>query len=384
MITTLTSKQTIFEQLGVKSVINACGIYTDLGGSRLSPGVWAAMEQMNSHFVNMMELLDKSGEVLAKLVGAEAARITPGASAAIALGTAACITGMDGEGWEQLPDVVGTNREVIIQHRHRYKYDRCARMAGAKLIEVGDDAGTTRRHLVSAIGSHTAAILFPAHLDGVVGTVPLRSVVDMAREHRVPTLVDAAYLIDPPEMAKTFSAMGADLVCFSSKYFGGPNAGGFICGRKDLIDAVAGLDFTRFESGKYRTFGRAFKLDRQTIVAVVVAFQEWLAMDHRLRWDGYAQKVKRIIHRLHSTPGITLTPKYFTMDERLVAQPVNCLVIGFDAHTGKNAHAVSTALSEGTPSIATTTVEDQLVIVMDVVKDGEEQTIADRLACLLR
>jgi len=48
-------------RLGVKPVINACGIYTDLGGSRLSPGVWAAMEEANRNFVRLTDLLDFSG-----------------------------------------------------------------------------------------------------------------------------------------------------------------------------------------------------------------------------------------------------------------------------------------------------------------------------------
>jgi D-glucosaminate-6-phosphate ammonia-lyase len=384
MSETRAMRATIFERLGVKPAINACGIYTDLGGSRLSATVWQAMEQINSSFVNMVDLLEKSGEILAGMVGAEAARVTPGASAAIALGTAACITGMNGMAWENLPDVAGMKGEVVIQRRQRYKYDRCARMAGAKLVEAGDDSGTQPGQIVEALGPKTAAILYPAHLDGLPGTVPLRSVVQLGRDRGVPTLVDAAYLIDPPEVTKTFAAIGADLVCFSSKYFGGPNAGGFICGRKDLIEAVAGLDFTRFESGKYRTFGRAFKLDRQTIVAVVVALQEWMALDHKLRWEGYSRKVQRIVDRLGSVPEVVLTPQYFTMDERLLAHPVNCLVISFQPGARKNARTILQSLLEGEPSIVPALVDHKLVIVMDVIGDGEEEVVADHLIHLLR
>src|SRR5258708_29391607 len=81
----------IFRKFGVKPVINACGIYTVLGGTVFSPRVWQAMQDINSSFVRMVDLLDRSGEMLARIVGAEAARVTPGASAAITLGTAACI-----------------------------------------------------------------------------------------------------------------------------------------------------------------------------------------------------------------------------------------------------------------------------------------------------
>tara|TARA_B100000686_G_C16183334_1_gene662067 strand:- start:418 stop:594 length:177 start_codon:yes stop_codon:yes gene_type:complete len=37
------TNETIFEHLGIDQVINGCGIYTDLGGSMLSPDVWNAM-----------------------------------------------------------------------------------------------------------------------------------------------------------------------------------------------------------------------------------------------------------------------------------------------------------------------------------------------------
>ena len=75
--------ESIFARLDVPPVINASGIYTDLGGSRLSPTVWAAMTEANEHFIDMVELLARSGEVIADLIGVEAARVTPGASAAL-------------------------------------------------------------------------------------------------------------------------------------------------------------------------------------------------------------------------------------------------------------------------------------------------------------
>ena len=72
----------IYEQLGTKPVINARGIYTDLGGSVLAPGVWAAMESANQHFADLPELLDATGQMIAGLMGAEAARVTPGMAVA--------------------------------------------------------------------------------------------------------------------------------------------------------------------------------------------------------------------------------------------------------------------------------------------------------------
>jgi len=63
----------IFEHLGVNAVVNGRGIYSDLGGSRLSPSVWAAMGDMNQYFVSMADLLDASGKIIARYLGTEAA-----------------------------------------------------------------------------------------------------------------------------------------------------------------------------------------------------------------------------------------------------------------------------------------------------------------------
>ena len=165
----------VLDELGVKRILNARGAYTDLGGSTLAPAVWAAMEESNRYFADIPDLLHRSGQAIAALVGAEAARVTPGAAAAIALGTAACLTRGVREKIERLPATAG---RVLIQRPHRYKYDRCVRMAGAELLEVDD--------LAAALDAEVAAVYFPAHLDGVVGTVALAGVCELAHAHDVP------------------------------------------------------------------------------------------------------------------------------------------------------------------------------------------------------
>ncbi len=369
----------IFGRLGIRPVINACGVYTDLGGSILSPTVWAAMEEVNRSYVSMVDLLKRTGRHVAELVGAESARVTPGASSAIALGTAACMTGMDGVAWERLPDTTGlTKVEVVIQHNHRYKYDRCARMAGASLVEAGGKDGTSADQLRKVLGPRTAMVLFPAHLDGKDNSLSLKETLEVTRDLGIPTFVDAAYLNYPTSLLGSFTAAGAELACFSAKYFGGPNGGGFLCGRKNLMDAVAGVDFTEFESGLYRSFGRAFKMDRQIVVGTVVALEEWLAMDHEARWASYAGRVDRMIGKLDGVSGIEAGPMYFTMDERLLSEPVNCATISFNSieHT---AQQISDALAAGEPSIATVVLGDTLVAAVDCIVDGQEITIGERL-----
>jgi D-glucosaminate-6-phosphate ammonia-lyase len=372
----------VFEKFKVRSVINACGIYTDLGGSVFSPRVWQAMQEINDSFVSMVDLLDRSGEMLASLLGAEAARVLTGASAAITLGTAACIAGRDGHAWEQLPDTTGLKNEVIIQKAHRYKYDRMARIAGGRLVEVGSEKGTTLPQLEQAFGSQTAMVLFPAHLEGKPGTLSLQELSRVAHRRGVPVLVDAAYMNYPTPVMSIFLPGGADLVCFSAKYFWGPNSSGFICGRRDLIEAVAGIDFTRYESGEYLTFGRPWKMDRHTIVATIVALEEWLAMDHEARWAGYREKVGAMRSLLSDIPGIRIEPKYFTMDERLLNDPVNCMSVECSGGAAQ-VEQVSADLLAGDPSIATVVLDDKLVVAVDTVLADQHLAIAERLRQIL-
>ena len=114
-----TTVSSIYEELGVTLVINARGNNTVLGGSTPSPRVKAAIERAERYFVDMEQLLACSGEIVAGLLGAEAAYVTPGAAAAMALGTAACITGDDVELMGRLPDT-GLKNKVVIQRAHRH------------------------------------------------------------------------------------------------------------------------------------------------------------------------------------------------------------------------------------------------------------------------
>lgn len=370
----------LYHRLGVTPVIDGLGIYTDLGGSRLSSTVWAAMEESNRSFVRMPDLLDSCGARIAEYLDAEAARVTPGASAAIALGTAACMIGLDAKMAEQLPDTAGLKSDVLIQRRHRYKYDRMVRLTGARLVEVGNVNGTNREELEAAIDSSTAAICFPAHLDRSPGTVPLEEVTEVGRRHGVPTLVDAAYLNYPVELMPSL-VRRADLAIFSSKYMGGPNTGGFICGREDLIQAVALLDFTRFEASKYLSFGRPFKMDRQLVVGVMVALEEWLAMDHAQRLRDYARRVDLVAGELRGS-GVELTPMCFTMQETLEPEPVNCLHIRLETEVASPV-TVAAALASDDPSILVHQTETAIIVDVECMSDQEAQLTSRRLQRVL-
>ena len=57
-----------YRELGARPVINAIGSVTMLGGSTPAPEVKEAMERANYAYVPLMELEQKAGEAIARMV----------------------------------------------------------------------------------------------------------------------------------------------------------------------------------------------------------------------------------------------------------------------------------------------------------------------------
>jgi L-seryl-tRNA(Ser) seleniumtransferase len=308
--------------------------------------------------------------------------VVPGASAAIALATAACLTRGDGPAIERLPDVTGLKADVVIQSAHRYKYLRMAWYTGARIRYAGGDSGTSRAELEAALDPEKVSMFFfVGHLDGRNGTLPLAEAAAIARSRGIPTFVDAAFLNYPPSTMRRFTDQGADLVCFSAKYWYGPNGGGFLGGSQDLVRTVSQVDFTRFESGPVLRFGRAFKLDRFTLVGTVVALEEWFSMDHGARWAGYARAVETIAESVRGVPGVIAEPLFFTMEETLEKDSApNCVRVSFDGkRASRSAGEVHRTLWEGNPRIVVHLLDDTLVLAVDAMAPGAEELVARRL-----
>jgi D-glucosaminate-6-phosphate ammonia-lyase len=337
----------IYEQLGVRPVINARGFNTVVGGGTPSPRMREAMERMDRYYVDMQDLLDKTGQIIARLIGCEAAYVTPGAAAALTLGTAACITGDDLEKMALLPDTAGMKNKVVIQASQTYQYDRSVTIVGTTLVEVGDASGTTAAQLEAALTADVACVLYPAHLDDVPGALPLQQVLDLAHARGVPVLVDAAAQVYPLERMLSFPRGGADLVAYSVKYMGGPNSSGILCGKKALIDAAVPQGFIGFETVTNRKgFGRPFKLDRQEIVGAMVCLQEWLETDHDRRAAELERRIAGWVRQLEGLPGL---------EHELLKRPGSAprvLRLSIDAAAAKrSADDVYQGLRDGSPAI---------------------------------
>ena len=80
-----------YSRSGIRRVINAATCLTRLGGSVADPRVYRAMEEASKSFVQIPELQQWAGEVIADATGAEAGLPTAGASNALTLAAAALL-----------------------------------------------------------------------------------------------------------------------------------------------------------------------------------------------------------------------------------------------------------------------------------------------------
>jgi D-glucosaminate-6-phosphate ammonia-lyase len=118
----------IYDEIGVRTLINASANITRIGGSVMPPEVVQAMVEASKHFVNLDDLQRAVGEKLAALTHNEAAYVSCGAAAGLALATAAVVAGSDPQAINQLPDTTGLKDEVII-HKSTAMTMLCGRLA---------------------------------------------------------------------------------------------------------------------------------------------------------------------------------------------------------------------------------------------------------------
>ena len=363
----------LYRRLGATPVINAAGYQTVLGGSRLSPAVQEAMAASNRHYVEMERLLLGTGEEIAGLLGCEAAMVTPGCGAALALASAACMSAGNPGRMEQLPDTTGIPNGFLLQARQHYHYQRCLTIFGGVLVDAGDETGTSAAQLEGAVSGNTAAIHYFASGDEDDSILDLEGIFSVAAPRELPVTVDAAYQVYPLETMRGLASSGG-LAGFGAKYIGAPNSTGILCGPRDLIEAAFLHSFIGFETSDYETLGRPLKLDRQEIVAVIVALREWLAMDHEARIAEHWVRADRIIDSLD---GVSHIEAARHVEENSLS---NGVMVTLDEQAlGKTAGEVVAALKGEDPSIWTRRYGARIRVAVAHLIQDEVDTVIGRL-----
>ncbi|EDP60952.1 Selenocysteine synthase (seryl-tRNASer selenium transferase)-like protein [alpha proteobacterium BAL199] len=396
----------VYERLGVPTIVNAHTTATRLSGGVMRPEVADAMREATQWNVDMATLEARASELIAGHTGAEAGYVTAGAAAALLLGTAACVTGLDPARMNRLPDTNGMKNEVVVPRSHRNFYDHAVRAAGVTLVEVGLSdryvgAGvrdTEAWEIAAAITDRTAAVLYVAGADA---RPPLPEVIAVAHAAGVPVLVDAAAQLPPAGNLKRFIAEGADLVCYSGgKAIGGPQASGILCGKRDLVMAAALQHLDQdihweqwnpppalFDKGRipglpHHGIGRPAKVGKEAVVGLLTALDLFVAEGDDVRAARWTALMQNLVDALtgirHATVtlirgrhGATAPTVHLTLDE---------------AAAGMTALDLVRRLQDGEPSVHAnpSRVHDGLVLFSPVaLQTGDERVIAEQVRAIL-
>lgn len=363
----------ILETLGVRRVINADARLTRLGGSLMPPAVRAAMDEAAHSYVDMFELQAAVGRRLAALTRNEAAFVCTGAAAGLTLTTLACTAGADLERIARLPDLSGCPDEVVIHTAHRIPYDMAVRLAGARLVTVGNVLQTFPWELEAAIGPRTAAVLFIAGEHLARGALPLPEVVAIAHARGVPVLVDAAAQLPPPENLWRFTReLGADLAIFSGgKDLAGPQASGLIVGRADLVAACAA------HASPHQRLGRPMKVGKEELVGLLAAVEHYLQQDHPARIAHFEQVVAAWVDALDDGDGVRARRDF----PNEAGQPTPRAVVTLDpARCGITGAELRRRLWEGDPRVAVAAAgEHAISLTPDTLEPGEELIVVAQI-----
>ncbi|WP_296083961.1 aminotransferase class V-fold PLP-dependent enzyme [uncultured Agrobacterium sp.] len=284
-------------KIGLRPVINVSGTMTSLGASIVVPEAIEAMTAILPQFVEINDLQRKASTIIARLTGGEAGFVTASCSAGISLAVAATITGPDLLAIEKLPDTSSPKNEVLVQMGHVVSYgapvDQSIRLAGGKVVMIGQATSTHRYHMENAITDRTAAAVYVvSHHVVDYGLLNLKEFVEIAHAKGVPVIVDAASEYD----LRIFLEQGADIALYSGhKFLGGPTSG-IVAGKKELV---------RNAFLQNMGIGRGMKVGKESIFGVMAALEAWEKRDHagiRDRETGYLNLWKET---LANRPGIT-------------------------------------------------------------------------------
>jgi len=357
--------------LGLRPVINVSGTMTSLGASIVVPEAIAAISAILPQFVEVNDLQRKASAIIARLTGGEAGFVTASCSAGISLAVAATITGNDLLAIEKLPDVSTDKNEVLVQMGHVVSYgapvDQAIRIAGGKVVFVGQATSTHRYHMENAITDRTAAAVFVvSHHVVDYGLLNLKEFVEIAHANDVPVIVDAASEYD----LRIFLEQGADIAIYSGhKFLGGPTSG-IVAGQKELV---------RHAFLQNMGIGRGMKAGKESIAGVMAALEAWETRDHegvRERETSYLQLWKQA---LDGRPGVTALIEPDPTNNPL--ERMRVIVAPQEAHI--TAWDLSEALARGNPPIIVRDHEvEHRYFYLDPcnLHPGQEKVVAQRLA----
>ena len=368
----------LYEQIGVRPLVNAKGTYTIISGSLSLPEVKQAMEEAGRHYVNMDELMAAVGARLAKITGADWGIVTAGCAAAIAGATAACIAGTDPEKSQKMPYLAkgGLKSQVIIPKHSRNPYDVGTRLLGVEVVEV-----ETPEQLEASMGPQTAMIYILSSPDAASGPLSIANICRAAKAKNIPVFVDAA--AENLTIPNIHLAAGATFVGYSGgKCLRGPQCAGLLLGRKDLVQAAW------FQAAPHHNVGRSMKVGKEEIMGMLTAVEMWTRRDHDAEWNTWKAWLANIEARVKPLPSVSTE---YLMPEDLSNHSPR-LRIKWDGNRLKiTGDELAKTLDEGTPRIQfdewsgsrPDAMESSVTIMPYMMMPGDDKIVADAIFAAL-
>lgn len=323
--------ETIYHELGVVPALNAAGTKTTFGGGKMREEAADAMREAANSSADISELQAQASKLIQEVTGAEAGLVTTGASSGLTLAAAACIAGDDFGVMERLPNTEGVADEIVIPRVQRNVYDHALRVSGASIVDVGDSSRTLGMtatnvepwQIADAITEDTAAV---ACLPRPSTEISVSMVTEVAHEHDVPVILDAAGSLPPHTNLSKFIGMGVDIVSFSGgKAIRAPQSTGFLAGNRDLIRSAA---LQQLDMGEIANMwdppealfnvddlpgvprhgiGRGFKVGPENLVGFIRALELFSQEDLDEVRESWVNEANRIKSKLDELEGISVT-----------------------------------------------------------------------------
>lgn len=360
--------QSVPQQLGVRPVINAAATLTKLGGSIMPPAVVDAMSAASRSYVDMFEYNRKAGERLAELTHNEAAFVSSGAAAGIALCVASCIAGTNKDLQQSFPYLDGVEKtNVVVYKRQRNPYDYAARQTGARLIEIEPDGDDLEREVANP---KTACVLYFGGAALAPGARPLPEVIEVAHSMSVPVIVDGAAQIPPISNLWYYTRdLGADAAIFSGgKGLRGPQSSGLVVGRQEIIDGI------RPNAAPNQSFGRPMKVGKEELAGLLTAVELALQQDEPAVLAGYEASVQMWNQGLSDIPGVTAERRYPSE----AGQPHGRTIVTLDKSFPKTRDQVVAELWDRDPRIAVSEIDtNAFALNPQTLETGEDRIVLD-------
>jgi uncharacterized pyridoxal phosphate-dependent enzyme len=364
----------IYEDLGIKPIINASATLTKLGGSRMPREVLEAMNAAAGSFVDLPLLQTRVGDRIAELTRNEAAFVSSGAAAGIVLAVATLMAAPNEPDPMAYPMLKGiTRNEAIVFASQRNGYDFAILQTGASVVECDDNLESFE----SAITERTACLVWFAGALAMKSP-PIEEVIAIARKHHVPVLVDAAAQIPPVSNLWHYTTvLGCDGVVFSGgKGIRGPQAAGLVLGTKELIAGCRRL------SAPTQGIGRPMKVGKEELAGMLAAVQYTLDQDEDAILEAYESIVQNWMRDLAGIAGVT-TERGFPSE---AGQPHARAIVHLDAGFSKTRDQVIAELKTGDVWIEVAALGDEpnaIALNPQTLTRDEADVVAARLRQVL-